>query len=271
MRGVLISLFATAALAAQTPQSSERSDPAFDVVSIKPNTSGKNEMSVGARAGRFTAVGATPLVLVQNAYPHHTFHILGAPGWMNAARYDVSAVIAPPVTPNREQLQTMMRALLAARFNFAAHTETREMPAYVLTFARPDRSLGRRMQPWDVNCRDVWAGTTSATPSSVPGIPPCGGRAGGGLFAQSGVDMESFVRFLASNLEAAVVDRTGLEGNWEIHLQWNAGPTRFDGASADEFGSLFTSLEEQLGLKLVAQRMPVEVLVIDRIERPSEN
>lgn len=79
------------------------------------------------------------------------------------------------------------------------------------------------------------------------------------------------LRFLSSNLQAAVVDRTGLGGRWEIHLQWNAGEKRVDGAPAEEFGSLFTSLEEQLGLKLEARRMPIEVLVIDRIERPSEN
>jgi uncharacterized protein (TIGR03435 family) len=262
MHRLLVPFLLCAAVSAQTPS--------FDVVSIKPNTSGSLSMSVGGPPGRFVAVNATVLTLVQNGYSQETFHIFGVRGWMESDRYDVSATFTAPSTA--EQRRAMVRKMLVDRFKFVSHFETRAMPAYVLTLTRADGTLGPRIRPWDVDCKAVWSGAmTNPPPSSVPGIPPCGGRGGAGLYAQSGVDMQGFARSLASTLGATVIDQTGLKGQWEIHLQWNAGTPRFDGAHADEFGSLFTVLPEQLGLKLDARRMPVEVLVIDSIERPSDN
>lgn len=264
MRRLILPVLLSAVVSAQPPS--------FDVVSIKPNKSGSLSMSVGVRSGRFNAVNATALTLVQNAYSQQTFHIFGAPGWMDAERYDVSATITPVVTPTREQFQAMMRTMLADRFKLVARVETREMPAYVMTFARSDRKLGPRIRPWDVDCRAVWSGEIkNPPPSSVPGIPPCGGRGGAGLHAQSGQNMEGLARSLESYLSAKVIEQTELKGQWEIHLQWDAGQPRIDGGQPSEFGSLFTALQEQLGLKLDARRLPVEVLVIDKVERPSEN
>jgi uncharacterized protein (TIGR03435 family) len=262
MRALLVPSLLCAVVSAQTP--------AFDVVSIKRNTSGSQSVSVGGVPGRFTAVNVTALMLLQNAYPLETFHIFGAPGWTSSERYDVSATMTAPAT--FEQRQAMLRNMFAERFTLVSHFETRAMPAYVLTVARADGKLGPRIRPWTVDCKAVWSGEVSnPPPSSVPGIPPCGGRGGGGLYAQSGVNIEGFARSLASDLGARVIDRTGLQGLWEIHLQWNAGTRRFDGAEPDQFGSLFTSLQEQLGLKLESQRVPIDVLVIDSIDRPSEN
>jgi len=271
MRHVLISFIVAAGVGAQIPAPTNTApDPTFDVISIKPNKSGSGSMRVGVTAGRVTAINATTLVLVQNAYSQQTFHIVGALGWMDSERYDVVATITPPVQPTPAQYQAMMRKMLADRFSFVVHLETREMPAYVLTRARPDGKLGPRLWPWNVDCRAVWSGEIKPPPSSVPGIPPCGGRGGGGFYAQSGVSMDGFARSLASNLGATVINQTGLKGEWEIHLQWAQETQRADAAQS-EFGSLFTSVQEQLGLKLEARRLPVEVLVIDNVERPSEN
>jgi len=253
MRRLLVPFLFVVAVSAQTP--------AFDVVSIKANKSGSQSTSVGGAPGRFTAVNATPLMLVQNAYSQQTFHIFGVRGWMESERYDVSATFAPPAT--FEQRQAMIRKMLVDRFNFVAHIEMREMPAYLLTLARADRKLGPRIHPWDVDCKAVWSSQITPPPSSVPGIPPCGGRGGGGLYAQSGVDIGGFAHYLASHLGATVIDQTGLKGQWEIHLQWNAGTPRFDGAQPEEFGSLFTSLPEQLGLRLDARRVPAYMVFND--------
>jgi uncharacterized protein (TIGR03435 family) len=268
MRPLLVAFLLCAVVSAQTPS--------FDVVSIKPNKSGSGSMSVGVRSGRFNAVNATALTLVQNAYPQQTFHIFGAPGWMTSERYDVSATITSAVTPTIDQFRSLIRAMLADRFKLAAHIETREMPVYVMTLARADGKLGPRLRRWDVDCQAVWSGAIkNPPPSSVPGIPPCGGRGGAGLHAHSGQNMEGLARSLETYLSANVLERTGLEGQWEIHLQWTPeaqrpDTPRFDGAQG-EFGTLFTAIQEQLGLKLEARHAPVEVLVIDSIERPREN
>lgn len=260
MRRLLVLFLMCAAVSAQTPS--------FDVVSIRADKSNDLHMSGGWTPGRFSMVGATPLVLVQHAFSQETFHIFGVRSWMEADRYNVSATFTPPAT--LEQRRAMVRKMLADRFNFVAHVEMREMPAYVLTLARADGKLGPRMRPWDVDCRAVWKNEIKPPPSSVPGIEPCGALGGLGLYARSGVNIETLAQDLANDIRASVIDETGLTGQWEIHLQWNAGPRRIDGAQADELGSLFTALQEQLGLRLDARRRPVEVLVIDRAEKPDE-
>jgi uncharacterized protein (TIGR03435 family) len=210
MRRLLVPFLLCAAVSAQTPS--------FDVVSIKRNTSGSLSVSVGGPPGRFTAVNATAMMLLQNAYSQQTFHIFGAPGWMDSERYDVLAMMTAPAT--FEQRQMMLRKMFAERFALVSHFETRDMPAYLLTSARADGRLGPRIRPWTVDCAAVWSGeVTDPPPSSVPGIPPCGGRGGGGVYAQSGVSMEGFARSLMTDLGVMVIDRTGLQGQWEIHLQ----------------------------------------------------
>jgi uncharacterized protein (TIGR03435 family) len=245
---------------------------AFEATSIKRNVSGSGSMSVGVQpGGRFVAVNATILTLVQNAYPYEQFRIVNAPGWATAERYDVIAVAGAPLT--RDQFRGRLQTLLRERLNLLTHIETRTLQTYALVRARPDGELGPSLKRWTIDC-DTYKSGVSATPpprtvADFATPPTCGMRGGAGMFAAGGYALGDFVQSLATDLGTVVSDRTGLEGKFEIALRWNPDPSRPN--TDNSLPSLFTAVEEQLGLKLDARREPVEVLVIDRIERPTEN
>jgi uncharacterized protein (TIGR03435 family) len=244
--------------------------PRFDVVSIRRNTSGSGSMTVGGQRGRFMAVNTTVLTLIMNAYPFETFRVIGAPGWATSERYDVSALVEGE--PDLQQRQAMLQRLLADRFNLAAHTETRPMQTYALVLARSDGRLGPQLKPWTVDCDALRKSASAAPPSPRTGadfaiVVPCGMRGSRGAYAAGGYPIDAFARSLSSELSAPVTDRTGLKGDFEILLRWNPDPS-LPGADP-ALPSLFTAVEEQLGLKLEPRREPAEVLVIDRIERPT--
>ena len=244
--------------------------PRFDVVSIRRNTTGSGSMTVGGQRGRFMAVNTTTLTLIMNAYPFETFRVIGAPGWATSERYDVSALTEGE--PDLQQRQAMLRRLLAERFNLAAHTEVQPMQTYRLVLARSDGRLGPQLKPWTVDCEALRKSGGAAAPpirsaADFAVVVPCGMRGGRGVFAAGGYPLESFARSLSSDLSAPVTDRTGLKGDFEILLRWNPDPS-LPGADPS-LPSLFTAVEEQLGLKLEPRRDPAEVLVIDRIERPT--
>lgn len=248
------------------------SNAPFEATSIKRNVSGSGSMSVGVQpGGRFVAVNATALTLVQNAYPYEQFRIVNAPGWTTAERYDVTAVAGTSLT--REQFRARLQTLLRERFNLLTHTETRTLQTYALVRARPDGELGPNLKRWTIDC-DTYKPGASATPpprtAADFAIPPtCGMRGGAGMFAAGGYALPDFAQSLATDLGTVVSDRTGLEGKYEITLRWNPDPARPN--TDNSLPSLFTAVQEQLGLKLDARREPVEVLVIDRIERPTDN
>ena len=138
--------------------------------------------------------------------------------------------------------------------------------------ASSDGALGPRLRRTDVDCNAIWnlpAAEPRAT-SPVTGLPVCDSKGATGIHASSAVTMEDLARTLSYELERKVTDETGLEGRYDLLLQFTP-EGRSAAGSPDEFGSIFTALQEQLGLKLESQRAPVEVLVIDSVERPSEN
>jgi uncharacterized protein (TIGR03435 family) len=242
----------------------------FDGASIKRNVSGSGSMTVGGRDGRWSAVNITPITLVMNAYPFQPYRILDAPGWMSSERYDINAVAEGQ--PDRARTQAMLRTLLADRFNFAAHIETRTLQTYALVRAREDGQPGPQLKPWTLDC-DALRKSGKLPPAPMPrtmadfAIPvPCGMRGGMGVYAAGGRSIADLASSLASDLSAPVTDRTGLSGNFEIVLRWNPDPSA-PGADPT-LPSLFTAVQEQLGLKLEPRREPAEVLVIDRVERP---
>ena len=164
----------------------------------------------------------------------------------------------------------MMRNLLTDRFKLVVHREQREMPVYVLVTARADKTLGPRMRPVDVDCaaevaRAMAARRGGAPPPSDPNkMPLCGMRTRPGNVMARGTTLQQLTRNLSQFLGRAVVDRTGLNGTFDLDLEWSPEQT------ADATGpSIFTAVQEQLSLKLESQRAPVDVLVIDRVERPS--
>jgi bla regulator protein blaR1 len=298
----------TAARAAQPPQTAAPA-PAFEVASIKPNNSGDGRVMLGNQPGRFTATNVTLRMLIRNAYQLQDFQITGGPGWLASDHYDIVAKIDPAVQesisaarggigpaaipgtgPN--PLQLMIRSLLTERFKLAVHTETKEQTIYALVLARADGKLGPDLKKSDVDCAALMGNARGRGPLPPPSGPPqpgerlpCGIRIGPGNMAAGGSSLAQFANSLGMFVGRIVQDRTGLTGSYDINLTWTPDqmpqrapgtpgdqPIRVNGQDIDPNGpSIFTAVQEQLGLKLDSQKGPVEMLVVDRAEKPVEN
>jgi uncharacterized protein (TIGR03435 family) len=257
--------------------------PAFEVASVKPNRSGDLAVRIELPAGnRFTATNVPLRELVRFAYDVQSARLMGGPDWIRSERFDIVAraerdlpgwtPAGPPIP-----LLLMMRALLTDRFGLVVHQETRELPIYALTVARDDRKFGPELRPSSLECGATQPGPP-ARPPAGPDQPSCGARIGPGQMAMGGMPMTELATILSNFVQRTVIDRTGLAGTFDIHLSWT--PDRLPqgppppGAPplppVDPNGpSLFAALTEQLGLKLEPQQAPLDVLVIDRVERPT--
>jgi bla regulator protein BlaR1 len=259
----------------------------FEVASIKRNEGAENRVALMTQpGGRVTATNVPLSMLIRFSYQLQDFQIVGGPDWMESNRFDVVAKaegdipLAGPGTVGPVQL--MMRSLLAERFKFAAHMEKRDMPIYALVPARSDGRLGPQLTRSTVNCGAIMAARGRQGPPPPP--PPgermqCGFRIGPGRMTGGGFPLSQLATSLSSFVQRIVVDKTGLEGDYDIDLtytpdQMTMGPLKTPGAPnpplTDASGpSLFTALQEQLGLKLESTRGQVDVLVIDRVDVPS--
>jgi uncharacterized protein (TIGR03435 family) len=249
--------------------------PAFEVATIKRNTSLAQNGTAGFGAGaRFRATNIDVLTLVRIAYgtgPSRMLpsQIVGGPAWMSSDSYDITAKVADDLA-GKSQAEliavqpALLQSLLEDRFKLKIHRETRELAVYALVRARQDRGLGPQLRPSRLDCNVDFS--------------QCAVHAAPGQFASGGAAITSLVNYLASAVvQRRVIDRTGLDGRFEIMLQWTPDrtPLPLNGdappaASADA-PSIFAALQEQLGLKLESERGPVEVVVIDHVERPTEN
>jgi len=258
----------THALSAQAP-------PTFEVASIRRNTT-PNQQGAGLAGprpgGRFIANGVTLRRLVAGAYD---WQIVGGPPWLDDDRFDIDARASAEVPPN--EMRMMLRSLLADRFKLVVHTESREQPIYVLSAARSDRRLGPKLQESDAAC----AREARNFVPSVPGGPPaCGDfRMSARSLVARGMVMPTFAQLMRERVGRQVIDRTGLAGTYDLELKWSSdlglqqSPAGAAGASelTPDGLSLFTALQEQLGLRLQPDRGPVDVVVIDSAEPPTPN
>ena len=280
---------ATATALAQTEPSSEK--PKFEVASVRPNTSGDNKVGIDIQpGGRATAVNAPLMMIIRSAYRLQEFQLVGAPDWVLSARYDITAKADrefPPPMPGGEisPAQLMFQSLLEERFKLTVHRETRELPMYALVVARPDGRLGPQLMPSTLDCAAINAARRSGTPPAPPKPerPLCSIRIGFGQLTGTGFPLTNLASSLVQFVHRSVVDRTGLSGHYDFDLKWTpdqlpprpAGMPadqriRVNGVEIDPNGpSIFTAVQEQLGLKLESMRGPVDVLVIDHVERPS--
>lgn len=290
-------------LRAQSPATAT-DNPTFEVASLKPNKSGDGRMQIGVHpGGRYTATNMPLRGLIQNAYQLQPFQLVDAPAWITD-RFDIvakgepeepghGALFAARQGPNRNQL--MLRALLADRFKLKVHTESREMPVYALTLARGDGRLGPQLKRAAVDCGAMGAARgRGPAPVPAPGapdarrpegvLPPdamrCGIRIGPGNIAAGGVVLPQFANMLAILAGRIVIDRTGLAGNFDIDLQitpeqmpaFGPGGPPPGAPPIDPNGpSIFNAVQEQLGLRLESTKGPVDVLVIDHVEQPTED
>jgi uncharacterized protein (TIGR03435 family) len=224
----------------------------FDVATIKPNTSGSSLVSMRMPAGgTFTATNASLRMMIARAFKLQSFEITGGPSWLTSDRFDVAAKSANPNLTD-DQFRLMVQALLADRFQLTTHRETRTVPVYSLVPAKSGLKLPN----------------ANPAPCANPALS-CGSF---GLEATRmegrGVSMASLTNGLAALLGRPVIDNTGFPGTFDTTLEF----APLDNPSGDSTRpTLFTVIQEKLGLRLESEKGPSEILVIDRVERPSEN
>jgi len=191
-----------------------------------------------------------------DAYELEPYQIIGGPKWMDSDRYDIAAKAEGEGTPAKAQVRLMLQALLADRFRLRVHRETREMLVYMLVIGKGGPKL-----------KESATGSQSSFSLS----------SGGPLteITVSRGSMEQLAIHLSSaGIGRPVLDRTGLTGSYDYKLRWTSGMSAApDGTPADAGGqpSIFTAIQEQLGLKLESGKGPTELVVIDNVEKPSEN
>jgi uncharacterized protein (TIGR03435 family) len=245
----------------------------FEAAALKRNVSGEQGQILDTQGQRYIARNVTLRTLVLNAYRPRSLQLAGAPSWVESDRYDLVATMPVGTTPDGRA--AMLRALLADRASLAAHYEDREENVYLLTLARADGRLGPSLRTSPRDCAAVAAAQQAGRPPiQLPpaenGAPPCGIQTNGGQFLAGGITMDSLARNLGSRAGRIVIDRTELGGYYELTLKYDERRDTSVGDPTDA-PSLFTALQEQLGLRLEAGRAPVQALVIDRIERPASD
>jgi bla regulator protein BlaR1 len=237
--------------------------PTFEVAAIKPSNPNTRDLGLHRTGGMFVATGFTLQRLIAFAYDVEVFQVSGGPAWSNSERYDITAKKASdPVRrakPDDDKLR--VQVLLVDRFKLVIHRESKELPVYALVFGKN----GSKLQ----------IAKPHVGSSGVSGR----GGSSGTQWTFTDAPVSLLVHNLSQRLERPVVDRTGLSAHYDFKLEWTSDqsqPVLASRESAigvpDSSGpSLFTALQEQLGLKLEAQKGPVEIIVIDRADRPSEN
>jgi len=235
--------------------------PVFEVTTIKVSKAGDSGSNSSFNGGRFSASNVSLKNVMQyQAYGIPELRILGGPKWLGTARFDIEAkaddamaaqLEALDRVQRRAQMQAMYQQLLADRFKLTTHWETRELPIYALVVGKNGPKLSESK------------GTDGSSGTS----------ANDGQFNARNVTMAQFAGALTQELSRelgrVVVDKTGVVGRYDLAMKWT--PDEIGAASADAGPSIFTEIQEQLGLKLESSKGPVKVLVVDRVEMPSEN
>ena len=243
--------------------STEAKVPTFDVVSIKPNKTGSGNNSTNFSNNSFSATNISVKMLFEDAYGVKQDLIYGLPGWANSDRFDIQAKIVEPDLELLKNLslkraRAMLQALLLDRFQVKVHTETKMLPVYELVVAKDGPKF------------------KASAPEGSPEDKSPNGVARGSMMVQNtdltshAIPLASLANMLTDQLHRTVLDKTGLAGQYDLMLKWTAD----DGTEASpdsSIPSIFTALQEQLGLKLQSSKGPVDTLVVDHVEMPSEN
>jgi uncharacterized protein (TIGR03435 family) len=247
----------------------------FEVASVKPNRSGQVQWDFDSPPGRVVATNVVLRDLIRFAY-----YIYGgdwdiriaAPDWVKTARFDIDA--RTPGSVSQARAMSMLRHLLADRFDLRVHYEMRQRPIYALVMARSDRRLGPQLKPNPIDCGAYSAAVQAARagrgalPPTDPDHPTCGQRGAPGHIIASGLNMTQLSLSLAGSAGRPVSDETGLgEQGFDYELRW--APVLAPDSPTATGPSIFTALEEQLGLKLLPKEGPVDVLVVDSIKQPA--
>jgi uncharacterized protein (TIGR03435 family) len=262
-------LFAAILLATPAPTLTQTPNPdatqlTFDVVSIKPNHTGPGPAMIVSPpdSDQIIVRNASLRMIIGEAYNIRLHDLItGLPGWADSEGYDMEAKIAESDAAAFHSLLPMQRnpmlqSVLASRFHMVSHFETKELPAYALVVVKRSQKTGPKLT------------------EIQPGLLPNGLKDPGGInmsrteITAAGADILNLLHVLQLQVGRPVVDRTGLTGHYNFLLKWTPDQ---DSASPDAGPSIFTAIQEQLGLKLEPVKAPIPILVVDHIERPSDN
>jgi uncharacterized protein (TIGR03435 family) len=250
---------ADTAAQSSSAQAVPRPSPTFEIASVKVNKSGEVALSNQYTPSRMM-FGNTPLiVLISYAYEVRLDLIVNGPDWITTDRFDVVGTFAatvPPATtrPPTADIRSMTQRLLEDRFALRVRRETQMLPVYLLEKANPEGRLGPGLRVSTVDCS-----------SPAPGQRgPCANAVTGNSIKAVGTSWTGLRLAQTLRVDRPIVDRTGLTGSYDIELTWSPDPL----APSDAAPSLFTALQEQLGLKLVPAELPTDVLVVASVERP---
>ena len=211
--------------------------------------------------------------MIRSAYRVQEFQIIGGPDWMNIERFNLEATYSEAALGEPTRTDLMLRTLLAERFKLTLHNETRDRPVFALVLARADRRLGSQLEKVTIDCATA-KGPAACSSSLGPGFIRLRGR----TMAQFADSLSTLAMTGGGSLNRLIVDRTGLDGQYNLTLKFTPENIPPPGQAPPGFPqldpngpSIFTALQEQLGLKLDSQRAPVNVLVVDRAQPLSEN
>jgi uncharacterized protein (TIGR03435 family) len=261
----LIASIAAAGTFAQSPVPRPTFD-AFEVATIKPSARDSGGRYIRMQsAHRFFAKDYSLKALVGAAYNLTPQAISGGPAWIESDRYDIIAGTPGEVRPTLDEQMSMLRSLLADRFKLIFHRERKELSLYALVVSKGGSKLRES------------AAAPDALPETVSVVYP---ESGGGVrivLPARNATMAQFASIMnRAILDRPVVDQTGLSGRYDFDLEWTPDETQFggqvpQGTPEHPKPDLFAAIQQQLGLRLDATKGPIEALVIDRVERPSEN
>jgi uncharacterized protein (TIGR03435 family) len=250
--------------APKLPQMAENANPSFEVATIKPSLPNRPGKNAGFRGGLYRSRNTNLNDLIALAYGLHAKQIVGAPDWFGTDLYDIEGKPDAEGLPNDEQIKTMLQKLLAERFKLTFHHDKRELSVYVISVA----GGGPRM--------------TKST-SDPNALPTFGFQGHGNLFVTNMTMTDFAIWMQAGVMDKPVVDQTGLADRYDFQLKWTPDESQF--AQFRGTGmvvppptndprappSLYTAMQEQLGLKMGTAKFPDDVIVVDHVEKPSEN
>jgi uncharacterized protein (TIGR03435 family) len=275
LRKLFVLVAASAAMSqSQTPVPR----PQFEVASVKPHTGVERAVMLGFPSpGRFQAQNVWLRFLIQNAWNVKDYQVVSGPGWAPSDRYDIDAKTDP--STSREQMRLMVQALLQDRFQLVLHHESRSLPVYHLAASKDGSKLSPSKEGSCIE-RD-------SVPAAKPGLPTsnfCGGvQWSQQSLSGTAITMQQFTTMLENILQRPVIDETGFTAKFDVHLTWipdqvtpgllapGVSPPPLPSPNDSGGPTIFNVLAEHLGLKLRAEKGPVDILVIDRAEKPSAN
>ncbi|QMV18994.1 TIGR03435 family protein [Granulicella sp. 5B5] len=241
--------------------------PVYDIASVKPSDPSARGMRIMNTPDGFSCNNISLKTLIGNAYGIRQDQITGGPSWVDSSGFDVQAKVAGQDLEaykklTQRQRESLLQPLLADRFHLKLHHETKVLPEYDLVLAKG----GSKLKP-----SAPFTPPPDAAKDPVAARRPGRMMMGPGTLQGQGIPMKTIANQLSYVLHYPVIDKTGLTGDFDFELKWRSDESGPPAASDDAGVSIFTAVQEQLGLKLQSTKGPVDTLVIDQAEKPSEN